>query len=67
VKFVIEICSLSSDGHETVVQRTSVDAISPAAALKQATILLEAWQRRRPGVRARVSNANGEEIYNLSK
>jgi hypothetical protein len=67
MKFVIEIKSVSPDGGETVVQRTSVEAINPGAACKQATILLQSWQRRRRAVRARVCNANGEEIYSLSR
>jgi serine acetyltransferase len=67
VKFVIEIRSLTSAGAETVVQRITIDAVNPAAALKQATILLESWQRRGRDVRARVFNGSGQEIYRLEK
>ena len=66
MRFAIEIYGVASDGTEEVIQRRSIDTITPVGARKQAQQLLRAWKTRNAGG-VRVLNAAGEAVYKLEQ
>jgi hypothetical protein len=67
VKFTIEIYSIGDDGSsETILRRTTIVAINPLRARKEAQYLLSAWKRRHANG-ARVINSQGQTVYNWSE
>ena len=62
VKFTIEIYTKTPDGAETILLKTTVNALSPLTAQKAVTRLLNA---RKTAKVARVLNAQGELIYQI--
>jgi glucosamine 6-phosphate synthetase-like amidotransferase/phosphosugar isomerase protein len=66
LKFIVEICATADDGAEIVVHRTTVAAISPRGARKEAYHLLTIWKRRK-AKSIRVLNAQGETLFSLNE
>lgn len=64
VKFIIEIYATASDESETLLHRTTISAINPLAARKQASLLLAG---RKKATGARVLNGQGEVVYKIDK
>jgi hypothetical protein len=62
VKFTIEIYTTAADGTEAVLLRTTIVALSPLAARKEASRLLKARKKARG---ARVLNTQGEVVYSV--
>jgi hypothetical protein len=62
VKFTIEIYTTATDGTEAVLLRTTIAALSPLAARKEASRLLKARKKARA---ARVLNTQGEVVYSV--
>ena len=62
MKFTIEVVHAVEGGRQQVLNRTTVDEISPKRAKTRADQLLNAW-RRRGATAARVLNQYGEELY----
>ena len=66
MKFTIEIYATADDGAETLLHRTTVSAITPLGARKDARYLLSDWKRR--GAKsARVMNVRAETIYKIGE
>ena len=66
--FTIEIRSIAADGTETVSRRFNITAINPSHALRRARALLLEWKKRHPSQGyARVLNAEGIELYNVTE
>ena len=65
MKFTIEIYGANDDGLESLLNRTTVSAIAPLGARKDAHRLLAEWKRR-GATTARVLNAKGDTIYKLT-
>jgi hypothetical protein len=64
VKFTIEI--YANDGLDSLLYRTTVSAITPLGARKDAHRLLAEWKRR--GAKsARVLNAKADTIYKVGE
>jgi hypothetical protein len=62
LKFTIEIYGTTGNGLESLLHRTTVIAITPLVARKDAHRLLAEWKRR--GAKgARVLNATADTIY----
>ena len=66
MKFTIEIYSTAGDGSEWLLHRTTVVAINPLGARKEAIHLVAEWKRRRANG-ARVLNAQGQQLFDLSE
>ena len=64
MKFTIEIRAAPERKVETILRRFNVDAIDPTGARREAQTVLSQWKMRR-GAKARVLNAQGEELYEL--
>jgi hypothetical protein len=59
--FTIEVYKTTDDGSELVLHRTTVTAINPLGARKEASRILEMWKKRKASVR--VLNHRGETIF----
>ena len=66
MKFTIEIYGANDDGLESLLNRTTVSAIAPLGARKDAHRLLAEWKRR-GATTAHVLNAKGDTIYKADK
>jgi hypothetical protein len=66
MKFTIEIYATNGGEAHALIYRTVVTAATPLAAQKQARHLIAARKKRRAN-RARILNADGEELYDWSE
>jgi len=64
VTFTIRIYAATSDGLETLLHETTVSAISPLGARKEAHRLLAAWKKRGANG-ASVLNGQAQALYRL--
>jgi hypothetical protein len=62
LKFTIEIYSTDDGGSETLLHRTTITAINPQIARKEARHLFVDWKRRQ-ATSARLLNAHGERLW----
>jgi hypothetical protein len=66
VKFTIEIYAMVDGGAETRVHRTTVSAITPLGARKEARRLLAEWKRRGANG-ARILNVLAETVFKIDE
>ena len=66
MKFTIEIYSMGDDGEATRLLRTTVNAINPLGARKEARLLLAAWKKRGANS-AHILNAQEQIVYSWTE
>jgi hypothetical protein len=64
LKFTIEIYTTATDGSEWILHRTTISAVNPLAAPKEANYLFAA---RKKAIGARILNADGAVICTFRK